>query len=753
MNALLNTPQYLRLLKDLCNIDINILNNLTHENFCTVNISSISENNICQQILDAIYNKIQSQQLTYMLLLKNNVSDILKNNKYEEVHPKIKWTDIYDHLDLDNSFILYYFLQDDEILIFCFLLMEYYNNQIIANTPINIYINVFSYDNPLDLLDYKEYLKIHLLTHMYYFDNNQIITDGNILIELVKYNYKELKNASDELKNDQRIACIAVRYNYKAYDYVDKSLLNNRFILKEVIKQNYKYIPFQKLIELNYEDLIMLVVSKNGYYLKYLSINLRDDESMVMAAISNCPHAIKYAGLNCKSNIDISLNVVKLDGTCLEYLSDEMNSNDIIVFAAIKENPLAIKYANKKFKSNETVAAQLVSKNGLYIEYFSNIIKSNEDIIVKALTNNGNAIEFIDVKYHTKKNILIAAKKHINIIEYLKDTNNNLYEDEDIINQALDYNNYIFKDISEKYRNNINIVRKVCQQYPECLLYSEDIRKNETYILNLLSYDTNYYILKYIHPELLENIDFMMKLFEMYPYTEIYKYIPAKLKKNKKFLVYLIQQNSDMLEYIDMLDTTLIMTAIKQNNKILLNSWFTKRMLYFIISTDETALYYIVPFIYSRELILSPYENNLIYKNIILKALERFGCALKYLSDQDRKDIEIVSVAIKNNGMALEFAHSELKSNYDIVSAAVTNNGMALQFACINNKLLNKIAFIAVKQNYLALQFVPNTIKEYEKIVAITIEQNENAKEYIKTPNRVKKSKPIKLNIDIKFNY
>jgi len=830
------TPKYLSLSSALSNININILHNFTHEIFCTINICPISITNISQQILDVIYDKIKdTSNLTYMLLLKNNVSEILQNNKYEKVHPKINWTDIYSHLDLDNDFIPYYYLQDNDILIFCFLLIEYYNNQIIDNTPINIYINILPYDNPRKLLKFKNYIKSYYSSKVYrYIDDGQIITDGNILIAIIKNNYIALKNASYTLKNDKRIVSIAIKnnykaleyvsknikkcekfmlkvikQNYKAYDYVDESLLNNRSILNEVLKQNYKYIPFEKIQELNYEDLIMLVISKDGNYLKYLSINLRDNEFMVMAAIRNCPCAIQYAGINCKSKIEISLNVVTQDGMCLEYLSDEMKSNDTIVFAAIKECPFAIKYAHDKFKSNKTIALQLVSRNGLCIEYFSNIIKLNNNIIVKALTSNGNAIEFIDVKFHTKKNILIAAEKHINIIEYLKNTNNNLYEDEDITNRALDYNIYVFKDISEKYRNNINNVKKVYKQYPECLLYtSEDIRKNETCILDLILYNRNFYILKYIHTELLENIDFMMKLFEKYPYTVIYEYIPDKLKINKTFLEYLLQQNGEILNYInnDLLDPTLIMTAIKQNNNILLKSWFTLDMLYIIIRTEKTALYYIGPFIYSQK---SPtIISKLDAKCIIIDAVRYFGCSLEYVSDQDKQDITLVLVAVKNNGMALQFAHSVCRSNYDIVLAAVINNGMALQFAhidcgtnydialaavknngmalqyaCDKHKLLNRIVLPAVMQNGmalqyakltnyeliatavrqdgLALQFVPNTIKNYKDVVAIAIAQNENAKKYIKMPTSVNTEKaPVntkkamkKLDIKIEFNY
>ena len=427
MSKLPNSPQYQNLLKALYNIDIHILNNFTHTNFCTVNISSVSTQSISQQILDVIYDKIKDIPLiTYKLLLKNNVSDILQNDKYTELPIKLNWNDIYGHLDLDEDFIQYYYLQDNNNLIYFFLLIEYYNNRIIANTPINIYINIFPYNYPRDLLKFKNYIINQLSSKKYsYIDNKQIITDDNILVALVKNNYIALKNASDSLKNDRRIVGIAVKYNYraliyvpekfkkcekfmfyaikqnyKAYDYIHNSLLNNKSILSEVINQYYKYFPFEKIGEC--KELYFKSVSERIHEGK-IKRALQERKELIMKVVRLAGCALEYISDTDKQDFDIVLLAVQNDGISLQFAHNVYRSNYDIVLAAVKENGLALQFVSKTVTQYDYIVETAVTQNGLALQFVPKTIRQYNNIVAIAIEQNKNADKYIKISKQTKR--------------------------------------------------------------------------------------------------------------------------------------------------------------------------------------------------------------------------------------------------------------------------------------------------------------------------------------------------------------
>ena len=57
------------------------------------------------------------------------------------------------------------------------------------------------------------------------------------------------------------------------------------------------------------------------------------------------------------------------------------------------------------------------------------------------------------------------------------------------------------------------------------------------------------------------------------------------------------------------------------------------------------------------------------------------GLSLQFLSDDLRKDYDIVEAAVIQNGTALQFASSALKANTTIIYAALTNTESSFEFA------------------------------------------------------------------------
>mmetsp|Transcript_13939 Transcript_13939/g.25724 ORF Transcript_13939/g.25724 Transcript_13939/m.25724 type:complete len:182 (+) Transcript_13939:2-547(+) len=80
-------------------------------------------------------------------------------------------------------------------------------------------------------------------------------------------------------------------------------------------------------------------------------------------------------------------------------------------------------------------------------------------------------------------------------------------------------------------------------------------------------------------------------------------------------------------------------------------------------------------------------------RDIVLRAVNQCGDALKYAAKQFRRDEEIVFAAVSQDGEALKYASEALRNNRRIASAAVLQYPKALRFA--SDSLLEDETFAA----------------------------------------------------------
>lgn len=81
-------------------------------------------------------------------------------------------------------------------------------------------------------------------------------------------------------------------------------------------------------------------------------------------------------------------------------------------------------------------------------------------------------------------------------------------------------------------------------------------------------------------------------------------------------------------------------------------------------------------------------KNN---RDIVMYAVERYGCALAFAGEKLRDDREIVLTAVRQDGIALAFASLNLRADYRIVSEAVRQCEDAIEYASEDLKrILNK---------------------------------------------------------------
>ena len=118
-------------------------------------------------------------------------------------------------------------------------------------------------------------------------------------------------------------------------------------------------------------------------------------------------------------------------------------------------------------------------------------------------------------------------------------------------------------------------------------------------------------------------------------------------------------------------------------------------------------------------------------RDLILIAVTKDGICLNRADENLKKDKEIVLAACKNNGDALGDAHDTLKKDKEIVLVAVKNSGWALQHADENLKKDRDIVIEAVKQNGTAIEYAHPDLKKDRDIVIEAVKRDGTAIEYL----------------------
>jgi len=128
-------------------------------------------------------------------------------------------------------------------------------------------------------------------------------------------------------------------------------------------------------------------------------------------------------------------------------------------------------------------------------------------------------------------------------------------------------------------------------------------------------------------------------------------------------------------------------------------------------------------------------------KEIVLEAVKQEGYALEYAGESLKKDREIVLEAVKQYANALEYADDSLKKDRDVVLEAVKQNGVAFEYADESLKQDKEIILIAIKDYGAALEYADDSLKKDKEIVLIAVKQDGNALQY--ADDSLKKDKEI----------
>lgn len=127
-------------------------------------------------------------------------------------------------------------------------------------------------------------------------------------------------------------------------------------------------------------------------------------------------------------------------------------------------------------------------------------------------------------------------------------------------------------------------------------------------------------------------------------------------------------------------------------------------------------------------------KNN---ESIVLAAVQDYGCALEFASEDMKKKKSIVLAAVQVSGYALEFASEELRSDPEVVMTAVKQCGAAFKHCLGDARESREIAIAAVSCDEVqCLDAVPERFQNDREVVLIAVAKWGSALQHASEPLR-----------------
>lgn len=177
-------------------------------------------------------------------------------------------------------------------------------------------------------------------------DNDEKITDPQMVIKKVRTNLSNFCLASDELRNNK--------------EFVNK-LLNNKSIIAKTDGNKFailEYIGDKLKKDKDFARLLMKRTNKNSYIvLKYLDKELLEDEELILHAL-DCEYngetnIYEFIGDGLKKDKEFLLKLIKKRYNYYSLLDKSIKDDYDFNYNMVLQNNNMFKYINKKFRSND----------------------------------------------------------------------------------------------------------------------------------------------------------------------------------------------------------------------------------------------------------------------------------------------------------------------------------------------------------------------------------------------------------------
>lgn len=173
----------------------------------------------------------------------------------------------------------------------------------------------------------------------------------------VRENWRIMKYATEELRNDEDILMHALVQDGNAL----------HFVTKESLKDDWR--------------IGLVAVCTNGWILEILSEKLRDMDEIVKSAVEQTAGSYEFASKRLRADRSLALNAVTSYGKVLEFVSDEsLQDDDEVVLAAVTSYGPALEYASNRLQDDKNIVQSAVASFPGALMFASEKLRDDKDV-------------------------------------------------------------------------------------------------------------------------------------------------------------------------------------------------------------------------------------------------------------------------------------------------------------------------------------------------------------------------------------
>ncbi len=286
------------------------------------------------------------------------------------------------------------------------------------------------------------------------------------MMECTKYDLNGLKNAPEELRNDNKFMSQIVKRNAEALKWIGEGLNGNKAFILECMKEhNGMTLEHASSKWKDDEDVVLVAVDKKYGYgpssspLQFASDRLRNDKDFVMQCVKLESTSLQYASEQLRHDREYIMSVVKVKGLTLQYVPHFQNDIEIVTVAVMQDGH-ALQYASDELKNDKVIVMNAVMQHGWSLEFASKQLQNDKHVVTSAVMQRGSSLEFASNELKNDKDIVLAAVKRDGFA--LKQASDRLKRDEYVVLSAIKNYSPALVHASDSLRYNVDLLITVC---------------------------------------------------------------------------------------------------------------------------------------------------------------------------------------------------------------------------------------------------------------------------------------------------
>ncbi len=353
------------------------------------------------------------------------------------------------------------------------------------------------------------------------------------------------------------VPCNMYNTNTKKIENKLTQLSINNHVIKRTL---LRYSSTHKKKYVDDINTLKQVIVKMPRLLLFVSDELQNDKEFILESMEYFPdycNIFQYLNNKLSADKEIVFKAIKYKKhkyNCFNNMHNNLKKDKEVILQILAADPYHIDlelFIIDELKNDKDFAVQILKINGNYLKHFNFEIKTDKELVSLAL-KNGHEINFHDINSTLKvdKEIVLSVLKNRSSFVNLDDIDDSLKSDKEIVLSVLDINPYIdSNDIDDTLRNDKDFILKVCKKNLGNFIHaSHSLQYDKDFIIQVLRstpLNNTKEFISIIKSNLDDEIIFEIVKKDL----KSLEFCSPEFKSNKVFMIPIIQNNIDALQY------------------------------------------------------------------------------------------------------------------------------------------------------------------------------------------------------------